>query len=206
MDLYKILGIKKGASDKEVKEAFRKRAQKVHPDRKGGNEEEMARLNLAYQTLSDPEKKERYDTTGSVIPPTPIRHEAIQILVKIMDDITEAMQEGDLIKKTWEIVTSNMVVLTQTKGVLVKKLAYIKKVKTKIELKNKKAGKDNIYMVFFDNKIEKLEKALKDAERAEKIAAVVLEILDEYIYTGEMPPEFAQITFVSNGIRYVNVT
>lgn len=62
---YDILGVKKSASADEIKKAFRKLAQKHHPDA-GGNEETFKEINEAYEVLSDPEKKEQYDTYGTV--------------------------------------------------------------------------------------------------------------------------------------------
>lgn len=60
MDLYKILNIKKSASQEDIKKAFRKASLKHHPDR-GGNAEEFKKANRAYEILSDPIKKREYD-------------------------------------------------------------------------------------------------------------------------------------------------
>ncbi len=62
---YDILGVKKNASADEIKKAFRKLAQKHHPDA-GGDEETFKNINEAYEVLSDPEKKKQYDRFGTV--------------------------------------------------------------------------------------------------------------------------------------------
>ncbi len=63
-DYYEILGIKKGASDQEIKNVFRRLAHKYHPDKAGGNAEKFKEVNEAYQILSDPEKRAMYDQYG----------------------------------------------------------------------------------------------------------------------------------------------
>ncbi|WP_027625035.1 molecular chaperone DnaJ [Clostridium lundense] len=67
-DYYEILGLEKGASDEEIKKAFRKSALKYHPDRNPGDkeaEEKFKELNEAYQVLSDPQKRAQYDQFGT---------------------------------------------------------------------------------------------------------------------------------------------
>ena len=60
MDYYSTLGLKRGASDEEIKKAYRKMAMQHHPDR-GGDEKKFKEVEEAYRTLSDPEKKRMFD-------------------------------------------------------------------------------------------------------------------------------------------------
>ena len=64
-DYYKILGVERGASEDEVKKAFRKLAHEYHPDKTHGNEAKFKEVNEAYQVLSDRKKREYYDRFGS---------------------------------------------------------------------------------------------------------------------------------------------
>ena len=64
-DYYQILGINKGASEEEIKKAYRKLAHQYHPD-KGGDEKKFKEINEAYQILSSKEKREQYDRFGRV--------------------------------------------------------------------------------------------------------------------------------------------
>jgi len=61
--LYETLGLDKSADEKEIKKAYRKMAIKHHPD-KGGDEHTFKEINAAYEILSDPEKRAKYDKYG----------------------------------------------------------------------------------------------------------------------------------------------
>lgn len=60
MDYYKTLGVGKNASPDEIKKAYRKLASQYHPD-KGGDTHRFQEIQVAYDTLSDPRKKQEYD-------------------------------------------------------------------------------------------------------------------------------------------------
>jgi curved DNA-binding protein len=67
-DYYKILGIDRNASQKEIKQAYRKLARQYHPDVNPGDTTAEARfkeINEAHEVLSDPEKRKKYDQLGS---------------------------------------------------------------------------------------------------------------------------------------------
>lgn len=67
-DYYKILGVDKNATEKEIKHAFRRLARQHHPDVNPGDpqaEERFKEINEAYEVLSDPEKRPKYDQLGA---------------------------------------------------------------------------------------------------------------------------------------------
>ncbi|MDO8537009.1 MAG: molecular chaperone DnaJ [bacterium] len=67
-DYYKILGITKGASEEEIKKAYRRLAHQHHPDKAGGDEKKFKEINEAYQVLSDGNKRANYDRFGTAEP------------------------------------------------------------------------------------------------------------------------------------------
>jgi DnaJ-class molecular chaperone len=65
-DYYKILGVDRSADDKTIKQAYRRLARKHHPDvsKAKGSADRFKAINEAYEVLSDPEKRQRYDSLG----------------------------------------------------------------------------------------------------------------------------------------------
>jgi curved DNA-binding protein len=67
-DYYKVLGLDKSATEKDIKSAFRRLAQRYHPDKNPGDrsaEERFKEINEAYEVLGDPQKRAKYDRLGA---------------------------------------------------------------------------------------------------------------------------------------------
>ncbi len=98
MDHYELLGIPRTATRKEIKKAYKKMANKSHPDKKTGNAETHKALTVAYNVLSDETKRAKYDkgedpTQGSA----PKRWEFL--ITTLLDCIIAEDFKGDIIKE-----------------------------------------------------------------------------------------------------------
>lgn len=87
-EYYETLGIDKGASEAEIKSAYKKSAMKCHPDRNHGNEakaeEEFKKITEAYTVLSDPDKRAHYDRYGKTDGPSEMQQHDINDIFKNM--------------------------------------------------------------------------------------------------------------------------
>lgn len=66
VDHYAVLGVTTDATEKQLKTSYRMRSLKFHPDKKGGHTAAFQRIAEAYQTLSDPDKRQAYDEGGDI--------------------------------------------------------------------------------------------------------------------------------------------
>ena len=80
MNLYEVLGVANDADTKTIKSAYRKLSKEYHPDA-GGERDTFERIKLAFDVLSDPERRKRYDTTGRV-DMSPITKERVKEMIR----------------------------------------------------------------------------------------------------------------------------
>ena len=65
-NFYDVLGVKKNASQDEIKKAYRELCKKYHPDKHGGDDTKIKEVNEAYATIGDPEKRKQYDVQNTM--------------------------------------------------------------------------------------------------------------------------------------------
>jgi curved DNA-binding protein CbpA len=96
MNPYQVLGVRKNATPKSIKAAFHRKAKETHPDT-GGNASAFQEVNLAWDILSDPARKARYDATGDASEDKPDNQtaEALQVLsAAFLGVVNKAIQQG----------------------------------------------------------------------------------------------------------------
>lgn len=97
-DPYQVLGVAREVSQEELKLAYRRAANRVHPDREGGTLEAMQELNRAWDLLGDPARRAAFDRDGNVSRQNPIEIKARDlILQKVSIIIRAAPIEGEFI-------------------------------------------------------------------------------------------------------------
>ena len=93
-DLYRVLGVGRDATSKEIHRAYRRKAKLSHPD-SGGSVEAFGELGTAYAVLSNAERRELYDRTGEIRPPKPdtLDASAIEIIAQKLGLIIHAERD-----------------------------------------------------------------------------------------------------------------
>ena len=200
--LYDILGVAPNATAKEIKTAYRKLAIEHHPD-KGGDEEEFKRISEAYSILSDPEKRELYDSTGR-IPKSQemLEHEAVSVLTHLFDTAVDEMMAkstmgsfGGYVQINADRVLDimNGVIKDKVKG-FNKTIENNKKFIDKLEsiqddIIYKKEAKDNLYLRTILRKINTMKRVINDTENALEVAKVAKNRMEDYVYNRESDDE-----------------
>ena len=84
-NLYLVLGVSKGATIKEIKDAYREQALSAHPD-KGGSSDRMQLLNEAYRTLVDSQERREYEEKWEAFEEEPLSVVEIAGAIELLDE------------------------------------------------------------------------------------------------------------------------
>lgn len=174
-DYYSVLGLDRGASQAEIKAAYRQRAPHVHPDR-GGSQEEMAALNEAYDCLSDTPRRLLYDQTGQ----DSRQHIDQEVRSLLMDEFATALNSDatDILAAVRSSLKTKLAGILQNR---VETLAAQKKFETKRSKVKTKKGADNLYHLVIDKQLMVISAGLLLLERQEKLLKTALSQLDTYV-------------------------
>ena len=181
--LYDELELPKTCTSEEIKQKYRILAQLHHPD-KGGDVEKFKRMKLAYEVLSDPIKREHYDSTGDHYNDINIDSEVMGRLAFMVSQFVQHINPefDDLILKmkieirALQQLTTNAIVECND---LIAKFNIISK---KIRLK--KEG-ENLLKLVVDKKVLGLHNEVINHKRGLIVFARMLEVLDNYHYSSD---------------------
>lgn len=181
-DLYADLGIPKDATPAAIKAAYRRRAKTAHPDA-GGNADDFARLQRAYDVLSDPERRQRYDETGAFDERSAdnIIAEALEVLAKLLDAIIE--KEAD--PTTVDVMALLRRLIAEARRQPEQQLATLKRqAKGTAALQGRFAVKDgaNVFEAMLAKRAADIAEVTARVERQMKVAAKAEEIVARFTY------------------------
>lgn len=186
MSLYETLGVEKDASLETIKKAFRKLAMKHHPDR-GGDKEVMQGVQLAYDVLSDPDRRARYDETGSTDAQPTTREQAAAALNQIINQVIDLVGDGLDFTDPLAIVRREIHAAIGNNNKEREKLAcqvgYRRKTLKRVQRKEGD-GQDLLQTILMDS-ILGLEGKMHMADMSSALCRAALDILAEYSYDAE---------------------
>ena len=181
MTLYDELDLNPDCSFEDIKHQYRALAKQHHPDL-GGDEEKFKRIKFAYEVLSDPTRRKKYDETKSTEEPTDIRKEAVNVLAGVFFGLIPNFDcnGGNLIQAMKNEV-SNMsnrlnadIILNETY------IANLEVVRSKLKIKN--PNNENIILAFIEKQLETRYQDKQMFEHRLKVVAEMVLILDNYEY------------------------
>lgn len=172
---YETLGVKKDATDKEIKAARRKLAAENHPDREGGNPERMSEVNQAVTLLLDPERRKRYDETGSTANRVPtIEEAAMQQIYQAMSELCSENFQGNIFEQIKAVMQHEKI---KAENFIIDTRKWIKKF-------NKRAAKlklpEDVMANLLARNIEEKEKRIQAAENTIQLLDIAMKKCDEF--------------------------
>jgi DnaJ-class molecular chaperone len=186
MNPYEILGVPKDATPADIRKAFRAQAAKHHPD-KGGDGEDMSELNVAYETLNDPEKRKRYDATGDCEPPSKLQSAAEELVMTLFVQATDQAPDADVLDAIANHLRGIHVEAHRNAASYRDRLTKLAKIRKRYK---HKGGRRDFLNLFFEKRREQFEQAVKQCEKQAEVALRACELIQEYEFLAEEQPKY----------------
>jgi curved DNA-binding protein CbpA len=193
--LYDLLELKNSANAEEIKKAYRKKANQYHPDKNPGDTEAAARfreITLAYEVLSNPERRQEYDTTGKYAEDNgkgnpyadifPVIQQTFTVTISSLVKNGRSPKFVDVVKEMKLNIHKDILEANRKKDELVK---------AKKELENNVLGRfetdldDNLLDRLTRREILFIENGIKNHEKAIEVLHKVLDCLKHYKFKFE---------------------
>ncbi|APW38494.1 hypothetical protein RD110_15845 [Rhodoferax koreense] len=181
MTHYDTLGCKPDATPDELKSAARRAASAAHPDREGGSDAAMAKVNQAREVLLDPERRAHYDATGEDRTGPSLMDKATQLLVDIFSEAIE--REGHIVNYVRAGLKDMLANADREKADTKTKITRLEKRRGKVKVKTG----DNLVDMLITGQLDRHNAMLKSIESAAAMATRALELLDAYEEPDEGP-------------------
>lgn len=187
MNYYDVLGVAQTATLDEIKKGYKRMAGKHHPDRPGGDARAMVVVNKAYETLSDPRKREYYDLNGEEAPrQAPIETQALQTIYNIILQLSDQVEDNfDFVEALTFNLKANRHNIAASEAKFRAAIRKAERQRKMIRCKKKDQEANNLLIRVFDQKLALLKEKLEGIPAGVAIADKCLEILADYEYAGE---------------------
>lgn len=174
---YEKLGLDKDATQKDIKKSYRKLAMSHHPDR-GGDEDEFKEITLAYELLSDAERKEKFDRTGEQEKQDSLEDQAMQLIAVIFSQLIDAAEfNGNYVAEVKQQLKHLKVKAERSVVSLNRNLNRLVSTLGRVQVE----GTDhNIFASIINTKIEQIENAVKTENDRLSLLELSRGILDKY--------------------------
>lgn len=177
-DPYATFGVPFDSTDEEITAAYRREAQKAHPDREGGSVERMTDVNMAYKILSDPASRAEYDRTGAVGPKDLVLKKAREHLVGMIKTLIRgSAPHTDMIWLLKDGIAKQRQGCTESRLKTQSDLAMLRD-----RVRRLKGPPENFIEAVLLNEIERGETFLPTYDADEEVLKKAAEILLEYTY------------------------
>jgi curved DNA-binding protein CbpA len=179
MSHYDVLGLPPDADEAAIKRAYRKAAQSSHPDREGGDPERFQRIQLAYDVLSDPERRERYDQTGESDKAQTLESQIDEALASLFQKVIDMNNPpANIIQAAMDEVRQNQGIIRTRQEVANQKVTRLKKLLGRVVMKA--ADGHNLFEGVLQSQIDSVEAAIKSADDMLTLLAGVATLLESY--------------------------
>lgn len=190
MNPYEVLGVGTAATSDDLRKAYRDKARRAHPDA-GGKREDFDELKLAYDVLSDPDRRARYDRTGKIDDDEADNYQAmvLNLLVRMIDQILQAPLEDDklfsmsLLQELTSCIEAEIAVVNQKIEPTDRALRRIKRLKRRF--KALKRGAANVLETLLLSRENDYVLSRKAADRDIKVRRAAMALLKDYSETRE---------------------
>ena len=180
MNPYDELGVSVHATSEEIRQKYRTLAQIHHPD-KGGDEEKFKRIKFAYEILSDPIRRNEYDTTGKYGTDTSIKDEALHSLAQLLFSLIYNFnpEQDNLILIMTNKVSEMKQEMTNNINTCNGYIDNLNKIATRLKIKT---DNENILQGFVNTQIEMRKGEFANFTKRIQICDAQFEILKDYEY------------------------
>ena len=184
-DLYQILGVRRAASQGEIQRAYRRKAKTSHPDG-GGSVKAFSEISTAYTVLTDPNRRERYDSTGDIEPlrPNNLDVSAIEVIAQKLGLIIHA--ECDVTSVDLDALIEQAIredIAERNAGISSLRRAIERARRIRDRVKRKTNGEDNMLARVLAWHETTAKSHIKQSEEA--VSSMALEILKDYSFADD---------------------